>query len=76
MTLKQKALLYNFLAFAILFLIFRFGLTYLFAIEAIYVSLVSAVIAMVLAPKFAVAHIHDKEKLMMKWIFIKGVKEV
>ncbi|RRQ48963.1 hypothetical protein DZC72_15030 [Maribacter algicola] len=76
MGFKQKALLYNFFAFAAVFLLLRFGLPYVLAINPLYVSLVSAVLAMILAPKFAVARVDGSEKLMMKWIFFKGFKEL
>ncbi|PIB38869.1 hypothetical protein [Maribacter sp. 4G9] len=76
MGLKQKALLYNFLGFAAVFLLFRFALPYVLAIKPLYVSLVSAALAMILAPKFAVAHIEGTKKVMMKWIFLKGFKEL
>lgn len=76
MKAKQKALVFNFIGFAVIFLLAKFGLAYVLEIKPIYISVLSAVIAMVIAPKFAVAHIGGKEKLMMKWIFIKGIKEI
>ncbi|KAA2215367.1 hypothetical protein [Maribacter flavus] len=76
MSLKQKALLFNFLGFAVIFLLFRFGLSYLLAIKPVYISVLSAVLAMVIAPKFAVASIEGVNKLLMKWIFLKGFKEL
>lgn len=76
MKLKHKTLLYNFLTFALVFLIARFGLVYLFEIRPMYISLLSAVLAMVVAPKFAVAHMGGREKLVMKWIFLRGFKEL
>ncbi|QLG44137.1 hypothetical protein [Costertonia aggregata] len=76
MTLKYKALLYNFLGFALIFLIVRFGLSYFFGLGRIYLVLISAIVATLLAPKFVVVKSDIKEKLMMKWIFIKGIKEI
>lgn len=76
MSLKQKALLFNFLGFAAIFLLFRFGLPYLFNTQHLYISLISALLAMLIAPKFAVARVDGSEKLMMKWIFLKGFKEL
>ncbi|ASV32500.1 hypothetical protein [Maribacter cobaltidurans] len=73
---KQKALLYNFFSFAVVFIMARFGLAYFLEIKPIYISITSAIIAMVIAPKFAVARIEGKEKLMMKWVFLKGFKEI
>ncbi|MDC6389897.1 hypothetical protein PP182_14455 [Maribacter sp. PR1] len=76
MKLKHKALLYNFLGFAIIFLIARFGLVYLLEVKPFYYAITSALIAMLLAPKFAVAQVNSSKKLMMKWIFLKDVKEL
>jgi hypothetical protein len=33
-------------------------------------------VALLLAPKFQMVKTHDGEKILMKWLFIKGVKEV
>lgn len=76
MSLKQKALLFNFLGFAAIFLMARFCLPYFLPIKPLYISLLSAVLAMVIAPKFAVAYLEGNKKLMMKWIFMKGFKEL
>ncbi|MDF4223005.1 hypothetical protein PXC01_15480 [Maribacter sp. M208] len=74
MKLKHKVLVYNFLAFAVLFVLFRFILYFALAINSLYLSAIAAVSASVLAPKFAVAKIKGLDKIVMKWIFIKGFK--
>ncbi|MBQ4915771.1 hypothetical protein J8L85_15050 [Maribacter sp. MMG018] len=76
MKAKQKALIFNFIGFAVIFLLARFGLAFISDIKPVYISILSAIIAMVVSPKFAVAQIKGKEKLMMKWIFIKEIKEL
>ncbi|MFX0558295.1 hypothetical protein ACOCEA_15950 [Maribacter sp. CXY002] len=73
---KHKAIVLNFLGFALIFLVLRFGLAYFLEVGSTYISLIAALFAMVLAPKFAVAKIKGVEKLMMKWVFIKGFKEL
>lgn len=75
MTLKNKALLFNFIGFAVLFLVARFALAYFLELHRLLLALLSAVIATVLAPKFAVVHAEGR-RLVMKWIFLKGVKEL
>lgn len=74
MKLKHKVLVYNFLTFAVLFVLFRFILYFALAINSLYLSVIAAVSASVLAPKFAVAKIEGLDKIVMKWIFIKGFK--
>jgi len=76
MSKKNKALLFNFLGFALIFIIVRLGVGYFLEIGRIYISIISAVTAMVLAPKFGVTKINSEEKLMMRSIFLKGFKEL
>lgn len=76
MTTKVKVLILNFLAFAILFLIFRFGLGAAISMNSMLTSLIAAVLASVLAPKFAEVKERNGNKILMKWIFMKGFKEI
>ncbi|WP_299799050.1 hypothetical protein [uncultured Maribacter sp.] len=74
MKLKHKVLIYNFLGFAVLFVLFRFLLYISLSINSLYLSAIAAIAASLLAPKFAVAKIEGLEKIVMKWVFIKGFK--
>lgn len=74
MTLKNKALLFNFIGFTSLFLVFRYVLIDFLGVSSFLQSVISAILAMVLAPKFMVTKIDAHEKLVMKWIFVKGFK--
>lgn len=76
MKLKHKAFVFNFLAFAVLFLAVRFGTSYVLDLSSLFVSITAAVIATILAPKFAVVRNEGREKLMMKWLFMKNSKEI
>lgn len=76
MKLQHKALLFNFLGFAVLFLIARFGIGEFMEVPRLYLAIGAAILATVLAPKFAVVRDAGKEKLMMKWIFMKAPREV
>ncbi|WP_340202761.1 hypothetical protein [Ascidiimonas sp. W6] len=73
---KYKALAYNFIGFAILFLAARFTLGHFLPINRIFLAVTSAIIANVVAPKFGVVKNEDGEKILMKWIFIKGLREL
>jgi len=73
---KYKVLVYNFLGFAILFMVFRFGLSLFFQLDSFYMSLIAAISASFLAPKFAVVKKEVMERIVMKWIFLKGFKEL
>lgn len=76
MSLKLKALLYNFIGFIFFFLLIRMCMGYFLSINNILNLLIVGLITIILAPKFAVVKEHHGEKIKMKWIFIKGVKEV
>ncbi len=76
MSPKLKAILLNFLGFAILFLVARIAFGYLFNIDRLYLALGAAIIASVLAPKFAVVEVEGSSKIIMKWIFRKGFREI
>lgn len=73
---KYKVFVYNFLGFALLFVLFRFGLGAFLQLDSFYLALIAAIVASVLAPKFAVVKKDSVEKILMKWIFIKGFKEI
>ncbi|MDG3583388.1 MULTISPECIES: hypothetical protein [Galbibacter] len=73
---KTKALLYNLIGFVGIFLILRFTLLYLFPVNHIVLVLIAAVVASVLAPKFAVVNENGKEQIKMKWIFLKGFRNI
>lgn len=76
MKLEHKALLFNFLGFAALFLIVRFGIGLFLEVPRLYFAIGAALFATVFAPKFAVVRDAGKEKLMMKSIFMKTPKEL
>ncbi|ALM06652.1 hypothetical protein SB49_01660 [Sediminicola sp. YIK13] len=73
---KFKAFLFNFIGFAVLFVIIRTIMWFLLSSDSIFLAIVAAVLASVLSPKFAVSRTKEGEKLFMKWVFIKGLKEI
>ncbi|TDS13310.1 hypothetical protein DFQ03_2596 [Maribacter caenipelagi] len=74
MKLKYKVLIYNFLSFAVLFVLFRYILYVSISMNSLYLSAIAAIAASILAPKFAITRIEGFEKIVMKWVFIKGFK--
>ncbi|MEL6305291.1 MAG: hypothetical protein AAFQ20_10925 [Bacteroidota bacterium] len=73
---QHKALLFNFLGFVFLFVPIRILLGYFLPINRIFLAVTSAIIANILAPKFGAIQTDEGEKVMMKWIFIKGIREI
>jgi len=73
---KHRALLYNFIGFAFFFVGGRLLFGYLFTMNTVFMAIMAAVFATILAPKFAVVKTAKGKKLMMKWIFITGFREM
>ncbi|TQO35955.1 hypothetical protein GQ41_0520 [Arenibacter algicola] len=73
---KHKALIFNFLGFAILFVAGRLLLGMFLSLNTLVLAFIAAVAASFLAAKFSAVKTKSGEKLMMKWIFIKGFREL
>lgn len=76
MSLRTKAFLYQFLCFAVLFIAARFILQTYSNLIGFWLPVTAFVIGTLLAPKFRVIETNDGEKMFMKWLFLKGVKEI
>ena len=77
MSKTTKAFLYNFVGFAIIYLIVYFGIkNFLPNIDWYWMPISAAVIASLLAPKFQVVKNKEGEKLFMKFIFMKEIREI
>ena len=74
--MKAKALLYNFIGFTFFFLVLRYLSVFVVAEVPIYMVVIAAVLANFLNPKFGVVETEKGMKMMMKWIFIKGLREI
>lgn len=62
--------------FAILFLAFRFLIAAYTNLHGYWIPLTAFVIGTLLSPKFQAVQTHDGKKLFMKWLFMKGVREI
>ncbi|MDQ6469414.1 hypothetical protein RB619_02080 [Flavobacterium sp. LHD-80] len=74
--LQVRAFLYQLGTFAILFIAGRFIIAQYTGLTGIWIPLTSFVIATLIGPKFQAVKTKDGEKLFMKWIFVKGIKEI
>ena len=74
--LQLRAFLYQLAAFAILFIAFRFLIAAYTGLTGIWIPLTAFVIGTIVGPKFQAVRTKDGEKLFMKWLFIKGIKEI
>lgn len=76
MNAKTKVLIYQFVSFAVIFLLARYLIASFLELGWIWIPILSAVIATVLTPQFKVIHTEQGEKILMRWIFLKGVKTI
>ncbi|BDU25573.1 MULTISPECIES: hypothetical protein [unclassified Flavobacterium] len=74
--LQLRAFLYQLGSFAILFLLLRFVIASYTGLTGIWIPLTAFVVATIIGPKFQAVKTKDGEKLFMKWIFVKGIKEI
>lgn len=76
MSKKTKSFLYNFIGFAFFYILAYFLIITFTHLTGYWIPITAAVISTILAPKFQVARFQGEEKIFMKWLFVKGIKEV
>ncbi len=76
MSKKVKALLYNFLGFLPFFMLLSYLLQEFTNLTGFWIPFTAAVATTILAPKFQAVKFQGEEKIFVKWLFLKGVKEV
>ncbi len=74
--LQVKAFVFQLLCFAVLFILRRILFEKYLNLTGFWVPITAFLVSTILAPKFQAVKTNDGEKLFMKWIFIKGVKEI
>ncbi len=73
---STKAILYQLISFGFLFFTFRYLIGNFTNLTGFWIPITAAVVSTLLAPKFQAIRTPDGEKLFMKWIFIKGIREI
>jgi hypothetical protein len=76
MTGKTKALLYNLIGFAVIFIVVLILLGLYSGLTSLWLPITSFVVSTILAPKFQAVKTNDGEKVFMKWLFVKGIKQL
>ncbi|WP_294822171.1 hypothetical protein [uncultured Flavobacterium sp.] len=76
MSKTVKALLYNFLAFLPFFLSLSYLIQEFTGLTGFWIPITAAVATTLLAPKFQAIKVQGQDKIFMKWLFVKGVREV
>ena len=76
MNLKVKAFILQLISFATFFIVIQYLLAKYTGLEGIWISVTAFVMGTILAPQFQSVKTKDGDKLFMKWIFMKEVKEI
>ena len=76
MTNKNKALLYNLFSFALIFIVVRILLGVYSGLYGFWLPLTAFIVSTILSPKFQAVTTRDGEKIFMRWMFIKGIKQL
>ena len=74
--LQVKAFVFQLLSFATLFILGRYLIESYTNLTGLWIPFTAFVVGTLLAPKFQAVKTNDGEKLFMKWMFIKGIKEI
>lgn len=76
MSKKTKAFLYNLAGFIAFYLPTLLIGAKVFKLEGFAPKIIAFVVSIVLAPKFQYMKTAEGDKIFMKWLFIKGIKEI
>jgi hypothetical protein len=74
--LQLRAFVLQLICFVLLFTLCRYLAIRYTNLEGIWQSLTAFVAATLLSPQFQAVKTKDGEKLFMKWLFMKGVREI
>ncbi|OMQ13474.1 MULTISPECIES: hypothetical protein [Flavobacterium] len=74
--LQVRAFLYQLGCFAILFILGRYLVAMYTGLTGFWIPMTAFIVATLISPKFQAVKTKDGEKLFMKWIFIKGIREI
>lgn len=74
--LQVKAFVLQLICFAALFILTRFLVASYTSLTGFWIPMTAFVVGTILAPKFQAVKTKDGEKLFMKWLFLKGIREV
>jgi len=74
--LQVRAFLYQLGCFAILFISLQFLIDKYTQLTGLWIPMTAFVVGTILAPKFQAVKTKEGEKLFMKWMFVKGIKDI
>ncbi|WMW77408.1 hypothetical protein RF683_07890 [Flavobacterium sp. 20NA77.7] len=76
MSKKVKAFVYNFLGFLVIYIPTLYVVDIATHLQGIWIPMTGFMVSVLVAPKFQAVKTHEGEKIYMKWLFVKGVREI
>lgn len=76
MSKSTKAFLYNFLGFTAFYVPIYLIVMSFTNLVGLWIAGTAFMVSLLLAPKYQAIKTNEGEKLFVKWLFLKGVKEV
>ena len=74
--LQLKAFILQLICFATLFILSRFLIEKYTGLTGYFIPITAFVVSTLVSPKFQAIKTNNGEKLFMKWLFVKGIKEI
>jgi len=74
--LQVKAFVLQLICFATLFILSRFLIEKYTSLTGLFIPITAFIISTLLSPKFQAIKTKEGEKLFMKWLLVKGIKEI
>ena len=76
MSLRTKAFIFQLLCFAAAFILFRYLIEQFTNLRGFWIPFTAFVVGTLIAPKFQVIRTQDGDKMFMRWLFVKGFREI
>lgn len=76
MSKKTKAFFYNLFGFSAFYLPTYFVIINFTNLKGFWIAGTAFMVSLLLSPKFQFIKANEGEKIFMKWIFTKGIKEI
>ncbi len=74
--LQLRSFTYQLISFGVLFIGLQFLIRKYTNLYGFWIPTTAFVVGTILAPKFQAVKTKDGEKLFMKWLFVRGIKEI
>lgn len=74
--LQVRSFIYQLAGFGILFFLFQYLIVRYTTLTDLWIPGTAFIVGTILAPKFQAIKTKEGERLFMKWLFVKGIKDI